>query len=138
MMTVIAMDASSSSTKALSTKSAWRWIALLSLFSVGALIVLTTYDVVYGCEEKTLTSEAKVEAQQQATALQSELEKQRSMPMVPAMDADLVESVRAPSPQHSIKISKKLNILARAIRGAVAENSTGGAAFVVKLKRVLP
>jgi two-component system C4-dicarboxylate transport sensor histidine kinase DctB len=113
-MTAIAMDESSTS-----AKPAWRWIALLLLLLAASLISLTVYGVVYEREVKILVSEAKVEAQLQAAVLKSELEKQRSVPVILAMDTDLVESVRNPSLQHSLIISKKLETLSHATRGAV-------------------
>ena len=113
-MSAIALDESSPS-----ARPAWRWIALLLLLLVASFIVMTVYGVVYEREAKILASEAKVEAQLQAAVLKSELEKQRSVPVILAMDADLVESVRNPSPQHSLIISKKLETLRHATRGAV-------------------
>ena len=113
-MTAIAMDESSTS-----AKPAWRWIALLLLLLAASLIALTVYGVVYERETKILVSEAKVEAQLQAAVLKSELEKQRSVPVILAMDTDLVESVRSPSLQHSLLISKKLETLRHATTGAV-------------------
>ena len=113
-MTAIAMDVSSPS-----AKPGWRWFALLLLLFVGFLITLTVYSVVYGRETKILASEAEAEAQQQAAALTSELEKQRSVPVILAMDTDLVEFIRKPSEEHSIAISKKLETLRDATRGAV-------------------
>ena len=83
----------------------------LLLLLAASLIALTVYGVVYERETKILVSEAKVEAQLQAAVLKSELEKQRSVPVILAMDTDLVESVRNPSLQHSLAISKKLETL---------------------------
>jgi len=113
-MTAITLDESS-----LSARPAWRWIALLLLLVAASFVVLTVYGVVYEREAKILTSEARVEAQLQAAVLKSELEKQRSVPVILAMDADLVESVRNPSLQHSLTISRKLETLRHATRGAV-------------------
>lgn len=113
-MTVIAMDETSDS-----AKPAWRWIAASFLLLVASLIDITIYGAVYEREAEMLVSETKVEAQLQAAVLKSELEKQRSVPVVLAMDADLVESVRNPSPQQSLAISKKLETLQRAIHSTV-------------------
>lgn len=113
-MTTVTLDESSAS-----AKPAWRWIALLLLFLAAALIAMTVYGVVYEREAKILASEAEVEAQLQAAVLKSELEKQRSVPVILAMDTDLVESVRNPQPQHSLIISKKLETLRHATSGAV-------------------
>src|SRR5215469_13172030 len=113
-MTAIAMDESSAL-----AKPAWRWVALLLLLLAASLIALTVYGVVYEREAKILVTEAQVEAQLRAAVLKSELEKQRSVPVILAMDADLVESVRNPSPQHSLLISKKLETLRQATRSAV-------------------
>jgi len=113
-VSAIALDEASPS-----ARPAWRWIALLLLLLAASFIVRTVYGVVYEREAKILASEAKVEAQLQAAVLKSELEKQRSVPVILAMDADLVESVRNPSPQHSLIISKKLETLRHATRGAV-------------------
>jgi two-component system C4-dicarboxylate transport sensor histidine kinase DctB len=113
-MTVIALDESSAATKPI-----WRWFALLLLLLTASLIALIAYGAVYEREAKILASEAEVEAQLQAAVLKSELEKQRSVPVILAMDTDLVESVRNPSPQHSLIISKKLETLQHTIHGAV-------------------
>lgn len=113
-MTAIAIDESS-----ISTRPIWRWFALVLLLFAASLIALTVYGVVYEREAKILVSEAKVEAQLQAAVLKSELEKQRSVPAILAMDTDLIESVRNPSPQHSFIISKKMETLRHATRGAV-------------------
>ena len=86
-MTVVVLNESS-----VSAKPAWRWIALLLLLLAASLIALTVYGVVYERETKILVSEAKVEAQLQAAVLKSELEKQRSVPVILAMDTDLVEN----------------------------------------------
>lgn len=102
-----------------SPRSAWKWLALVSLLFTASLIAAVVYSVVYNREMKLLVSEAKVEAQLQAAVLKSELEKQRSVPAILAMDTDLIESVRNPSPQHSFIISKKLEALRHATRGAV-------------------
>jgi two-component system C4-dicarboxylate transport sensor histidine kinase DctB len=80
---------------------------------------MTVYDVVYEREAKILAEEAQVAAQLQAEVLKSDLEKQRSVPVILAMDTDLIESVRNPSPQHSLAISKKLEQLRQDTRGAV-------------------
>lgn len=103
----------------LPAKPAWRWIGLLSLLFAASLIVATVYGFVYEREATTLVGEAQVAAQLQAEVLKSELEKQRSVPVILAMDTDLVESVRNPSPQHSLLISQKLETLRHATRTAV-------------------
>jgi two-component system, NtrC family, C4-dicarboxylate transport sensor histidine kinase DctB len=113
-MTTIAMAESS-----LSAKPAWRWIGLLSLLLAATLIAATVYGLAYEREAKILVEQAQVAAQQQAEVLKSELEKQRSVPIILAMDTDLIESVRNPSPQHSLAISKKLERLRQDTRGAV-------------------
>lgn len=113
-MTAITMAESS-----LSAKPAWRWIGLLSLFFAASLIAATVYGFVYEREAKILVEEAQVAAQLQAEVLKSELEKQRSIPAILAMDADLIESVRNPLLQHSLAISKKLERVRRDTRGAV-------------------
>lgn len=113
-MTTIAIEEAPAS-----ARSAWKWFALVSLFFTASLIALIVYGVVYNREMKLLVSEAKVEAQLQAAVLKSELEKQRSVPAILAMDTDLIESIRNPSPQHSFMISKKLEALRHATRGAV-------------------
>ena len=113
-MTVIAIEESS-----LSAKPAWRWIGLLSSLFAASLIAMTVYGFVYERETKILIEEAQVAAQLQAEALKSELEKQRSVPVILAMDTDLIESVRNPSLQHSLVISKKLERVRPDTRGAV-------------------
>jgi len=113
-MTAIAIAESS-----LSAKPAWRWIGLPSLLFAASLIAVTVDDLVYERETKMLIEEAHVAAQLKAEVLKSELEKQRSVPVILSMDTDLIESVRSPLPQHSLAISKKLERLRRDTRGAV-------------------
>jgi two-component system C4-dicarboxylate transport sensor histidine kinase DctB len=113
-MTALAIEESS-----LSANPAWRWIGLLSLLFAASLIAATVYGLVYEREARSLVEEAQVAAQLQAEALKSELEKQRSVPVILAMDTDLIESVQNPLPQHSFAISKKLERLRRDTRGAV-------------------
>ena len=81
-------------------------IGLLSLLFAASLIAVAAYGVVYEREAKILAEEAQVAAQLQAEVLKSELEKQRSVPAILAMDIDLIDSIRNPSPQHSLAISK--------------------------------
>lgn len=100
-------------------KPSWRWIGLLSLLFTASLIAATVYGFVYEREATNLVQEAQVAAQLQAEALKSELEKQRSIPAILAIDTDLIESVRNPSLQHSLAISKKLERIRHNTRGAV-------------------
>lgn len=111
-MTAIAIAESS-----LPAKPAWRWVGLLSLLFAASLIAATVYGFVYEREAATLVEEAHVAAQLQAEALKSELEKQRSIPVILAMDADLIDSVRNPSFRHSLDISKKLDRISHDSRG---------------------
>jgi two-component system, NtrC family, C4-dicarboxylate transport sensor histidine kinase DctB len=117
-MTAITIEDSS-----LSAKPAWRWIGLLSLLFAAALIAATVYGVVYDREATTLVEEAQVAAQLQAEVLRSELEKQRSVPVILAMDTDLIESVRNPSLHLSFAISKKLE--------RISHNSPGTVIYVI-------
>jgi two-component system C4-dicarboxylate transport sensor histidine kinase DctB len=98
---------------------AWRRVGLLSLLFTATLIAAAVYGVVYEREAKILAEEAQVAAQLQAEVLKSELEKQRSVPVILAMDIDLIESIRSPSLQHSLAISKKLEKLRQNTRAAV-------------------
>ena len=102
-----------------STRPIWRWVGLLSLLIAASLIAATVYDVVYERETKILVEEAQVAAQLQAEVLKSGLEKQRSVPVILAMDTDLIESVRNPSPENSLAISKKLESVQHDTHGAV-------------------
>lgn len=113
-MTAIALDGLS-----ISARQTWRWIAIFTLLVTASLLVLAVYGVVYEREAKILASEAEVEAQLQAAVLKSELEKQRAVPAILAMDTDLINSVKSPSPEHSLMISRKLEALRQATRGAV-------------------
>lgn len=113
-MTAIAMDESPAS-----TGPAWRWIALFLLLLAASLITLIVYGIVYERQAQILISEAEVEAQLQAAVLKSELTKQRSVPVILAMDVDLIKAVRNPSPQHALLISRKLETLQHATNSAV-------------------
>jgi len=113
-MTAIAMDEAPAS-----SGPAWRWIALFLLLLAASLITLIVYGIVYERQAQILISEAEVEAQLQTAVLKSELTKQRSVPVILAMDVDLIKAVRNPSPQHALLISRKLETLQHATNSAV-------------------
>ena len=96
------------------------WAALvLGLLAVAvALSLLATYALTYDRSTATLTRDARATAQLQIAVLQSELDKQRSAPVILADDSDVIDALRQPSPARALKISQKLERLQRETKSA--------------------
>lgn len=99
-------------------RPAWRLPAAAALVALGALSLLVIYSLTYQRAVSGLTREAQATAQLQVAVLESELDKQRSTPVILADDSDVIRAVSAPSPERSLAISRKLERLQREIRSA--------------------
>ncbi len=86
----------------------WPRVGLLLLALVGALSLLGVYDFAEDRSDAALTRDARVKAQLQVAVLQSELDKQRSAPVILADDSDVKNTLVDPSPAQAVKISQKL------------------------------
>lgn len=96
----------------------WAALVLGLLAVVVALSLLATYALTYDRSTATLTRDARATAQLQIAVLQSELDKQRSAPVILADDSDVIDALRQPSPASALKISQKLERLQRETKSA--------------------
>lgn len=92
------------------------WL-VCGLMAVAAL--WATYDLTRRSALDDLKREAQVTAQLRVAVLQSELDKQRAVPVILADDSDVVAALRNPDPARFVRISQKLERLRQETRGAV-------------------
>ncbi|OYW83487.1 MAG: hypothetical protein B7Z26_00435 [Asticcacaulis sp. 32-58-5] len=81
--------------------------------------LMATYDLTRRSALDDLKREAQVTAQLRVAVLQSELDKQRAVPVILADDSDVVAALRNPDPARFVRISQKLERLRQETRGAV-------------------
>ncbi|WAC48021.1 ATP-binding protein [Asticcacaulis sp. SL142] len=86
---------------------------------LAAVALFATYDLTRRSALDDLKREARVTAQLRVAVLQSELDKQRAVPVILADDSDVVAALRDPDPARFIRISQKLERLRQETRGAV-------------------
>lgn len=84
---------------------------------VGASLAVV-FNLTYRGSIAALTREAEVKAQLQVAALQSELDKQRSAPVILADDSDVMKALSEPSEARALAISKKLAKLQAELKSA--------------------
>jgi two-component system C4-dicarboxylate transport sensor histidine kinase DctB len=101
---------------ALSSPLLWAGIGCALL---AAVALLATYDLTRRSALDDLKREARVTAQLRVAVLQSELDKQRAVPVILADDSDVVAALRNPAPARFVRISQKLERLRQETRGAV-------------------
>ncbi|WKL57586.1 ATP-binding protein [Asticcacaulis sp. ZE23SCel15] len=94
------------------------WVGLTCAL-LAAVALFATYDLTRRSALDDLKREARVTAQLRVAVLQSELDKQRAVPVILADDSDVVAALRAPDPARFIRISQKLERLRQETRGAV-------------------
>jgi len=92
-------------------------IAALALAALVSLVFI--YRVTYQRGLDALVHDAGATARLQVAVLQSELDKQRSVPVILAEDSDVVRSLTDPSPDRSLAISRKLARLQAETHSAV-------------------
>ncbi len=84
-----------------------RWaVVVLVLFALAGLLLV--YDIALDRATAGLERDAKVSAQLQVAVLQSELDKQRSAPVILADDSDVINALVERTPIAALAISKKL------------------------------
>ncbi len=92
-----------------SAPGTWRRWAVVGLLALAAATsLLAVYDLTYRRAAAVLARDARVTAQLQMAVLQSELDKQRSAPVILADDSDVIQALDAPSLARSLAISRKL------------------------------
>lgn len=97
---------------------AWGQAVILLLAVAGLASLPAIYQIAYDRETRALIQDAHATAQLQVAVLQSELDKQRSVPVILASDSDVVRAVTAPSPDRLLAISRKLERLQKETRSA--------------------
>lgn len=100
------------------TQRPWSRAAAAGLLVTAALILLAVYRVTEERAAAELTREAGVTAQLQVAVLQSELDKQRSAPVILADDSDVIQALTTPTPARGLAISEKLARLQRETKSA--------------------
>ena len=88
--------------------SPWPQLAVAVLAIAVVVVLGLTYILVEREAAGGEAREARATAQLQVAALQSELDKQRSVPVILADDSDVVRSLAEPTPQRARSISEKL------------------------------
>lgn len=86
---------------------------------VGFALVVATYHLAYDRALDGLTQDVRTSAQLRASALQSEIDKQRAVPAVLASDSDVKTALEAPTRSRLDLISAKLESLRHETHGAV-------------------
>jgi len=89
-------------------------MALLAALSLGVIHSLSLERA-----QADLVRDARITAQLQLSALQSELDKQGSAPVILADDSDVIDALAGPTPARALEISKKLEKLQAETKSAV-------------------
>ena len=92
-------------------------IAAMAGVAILSLIVIHSLSLVHA--QADLVRDARTTAQLQLSVLQSELDKQRSAPVILADDSDVIDALAEPSPARGLEISKKLEKLQAETKSAV-------------------
>ncbi len=97
----------------------WPRLIILVLLTLAAVSLLVIHSLTHDRALNDLSRDARTTAQLQVSVLQSELDKQRSVPVILADDSDVIHSLTDPSPERSLAISKKLEKLEAETKSAV-------------------
>jgi two-component system, NtrC family, C4-dicarboxylate transport sensor histidine kinase DctB len=102
-----------------------RWqFTVLAGTVLGALALYEVHGLVYDRAAAQLREEARVSGQLRTLVLQSELEKQRSIPMILADDSAVIGAIETPDPKRFHAISLKLEKLAFQTKKPGAQTET--------------
>jgi two-component system C4-dicarboxylate transport sensor histidine kinase DctB len=97
----------------------WPRLIIIAMVGVGAISLVVIHALGQARADADLVRDARATAQLQLSVLQSELDKQRSAPVILADDSDVIDALAAPSPGRTIEISKKLEKLQAETKSAV-------------------
>ena len=97
----------------------WPRLVIAVMAVVAALSLGVIHSLSLERAKADLVRDARITAQLQMSALQSELDKQGSAPVILADDSDVIDALAGPTPQRALKISKKLEKLQAETKSAV-------------------
>lgn len=99
-------------------KPRWLRLAVIGLALLAGCTLWLTYSIAYDHAATVLRSDARATAQLQVAVLQSELDKQRSTPVILADDSEVIRVLNNPTQAGSLAISEKLAKLQRDTKSA--------------------
>ena len=97
----------------------WPRLVIAVMAVVAALSLGVIHSLSLERAQADLVRDARITAQLQLSALQSELDKQGSAPIILADDSDVIDALAGPTPARALEISKKLEKLQAETRSAV-------------------
>ncbi len=97
----------------------WPRLVIVVMAVVAALSLVVIHAFSLQRTQADLVRDARITAQLQLSALQSELDKQGSAPVILADDSDVIDALAGPTPQRALQISKKLEKLQAETKSAV-------------------
>lgn len=100
------------------SKPYWLHPAVIGVALLAGCTLWLTYSVAYEHAVTVLRTDARTTAQLQVAVLQSELEKQRSTPVILSDDSEVVRSLIKPSAPAALGVSQKLAKLQRDTKSA--------------------
>ena len=97
----------------------WPRLVIAAMVAVAAISLVVIHSLSQARADADLIRDARSTAQLQLSVLQSELDKQRSAPVILADDSDVIDALAQPSPARALEISKKLEKLQAETKSAV-------------------
>ncbi len=97
----------------------WPRLIIAAMLAVAALSLIVIHAFILTRALSDLARDARITAQLQVSVLQSELDKQRSAPVILADDSDVIDALAEPSAARGLAISKKLEKLQDETKSAV-------------------
>ena len=97
----------------------WPRLVIITMAGIAAISLIVIQSFSQGRADADLVRDARSTAQLQLSVLQSELDKQRSAPVILADDSDVIDALAQPSPVRALEISKKLEKLQAETKSAV-------------------
>lgn len=97
----------------------WPRLVIIAMVAIAAISLIVIHSLSQARANADLVRDARSTAQLQLSVLQSELDKQRSAPVILADDSDVIDALAAPSPPRALEISKKLEKLQAETKSAV-------------------
>ncbi len=103
----------------IAARTHWPRLIIAAMLAGAALSLVVIHSLGLVRTQADLVRDAHTTAQLQLAVLQSELDKQRSAPVILADDSDVIDALAAPAPARALQISKKLERLQAETKSAV-------------------
>ncbi len=100
-------------------RTQWPRLVIAAMAGVAALSLVVIHAFSLERTQADLVRDARITAQLQLSALQSELDKQGSAPIILADDSDVIDALAGPTSARALEISKKLEKLQAETKSAV-------------------